>query len=86
MNKVLDELSKKISEKGLRVVFGLEAQGHIPTIERIIGEVSGEIDFKGETTFVDMAYDKYTWEKIGKEIGWCPFTAALSYFDYKNRK
>lgn len=33
-----------------------------------------------------MTYNKYVWEEIGREIGWCPFTATLSYFQSKNKQ
>lgn len=82
----MKEFFEKIDNESFNVVFGLEAQGHIPTIEKIIKESSGVIVFKGKQEFVDMTYDKTTWEKIGKEIGWCAFTAALSYFEYLSDK
>jgi len=31
-------------------------------------------------------YDKDFWEKMGRDVGWCPFTLALSYFEYLNAK
>jgi len=27
-------------------------------------------------------YIKYVWEKLGKELAWCPFTLALYYFEH----
>jgi hypothetical protein len=32
-----------------------------------------------------MTYSKHVWDGIGKIIGWCPFTAALSYFEWLNK-
>jgi len=29
----MEELFKQVEKKGLKVVFGLESQGHIPTIQ-----------------------------------------------------
>lgn len=66
-----------IPAKKVKVVFGLEAQGHLPTIERILNKWNDE---------VDMTYSIHVWEEIGREIGWCPFTAALHYFNYMNKK
>lgn len=40
MTDLLKDLVKKIEESGARVVFGLEAQGHIPTIERSLERIS----------------------------------------------
>lgn len=54
-----------------KVLFGLEQQGHIQTIEDIL-----------ERFGPGMEYSKEVWEIIGEKIGWCPFTAALSYFKY----
>ncbi len=73
-------------EKNVRVVFGLEAQGHIPTIQAEIkrwNELFKE-QYPNETP-IDMSYEKHVWEKIGKIIGWCPFTASLAYFDWLNK-
>jgi hypothetical protein len=51
-----------------KIRFGLEAQGHIPTIEAMLKEWGGS--------------SKYAWEAIGKKIGWCPFSACASYLSY----
>ena len=58
-----------IEKKGLKVLFGLEQQGHIATIEKILNEFGS-------------ATSEYVWEKIGKEIGWCPNAAARRYIEY----
>ena len=81
MSDLLDELSEKLEAKGLKPVFGLEAQGHLPTIEKILEKWNNH-----EYPDLDMVYSKCVWEEIGKEIGWCPFTAALSYFKIKNKQ
>lgn len=57
--------------KNVKVVFGLEAQGHIPTIEAILD---------------DLGSNDYAWEKIGKEIGWCDKTARNHYITYLIKK
>jgi hypothetical protein len=74
----MKELFEAAENKGLKVEFGLEAQGHIPTIEAELKRWN-----EGGT---DMTYCKAVWEGIGKKIGWCSFTAALSYFEYLNKK
>lgn len=73
-------------EKNVRVVFGLEAQGHIPTIQAEIKRwnESFKEQFPNEQP-IDMSYKKHVWEKIGKIIGWCPFTASLAYFEWLNK-
>ena len=55
----------------VKVKFGLEQQGHIPTIEKMLLEW-GRSDY-------------YIWQKIGKEIGWCPLTACSWYLEYVRR-
>ena len=72
------DLFESAEKKGLKVVFGLEAQGHIPTIEAELK--------KWNEYGTDMTYCKDVWNGIGKKIGWCSFTAALSYFEYLNKK
>lgn len=82
----MDELSKQIEKSGLRVVFGLEAQGYIPTIQAELKRWNDSfIDQFPNEKPLDMSYSKHVWEGIGKKIGWCPFTAALSYFEYLNK-
>ena len=68
----MEHLINSIQEKNYKIVFGLEQQGHIPTIERILDEFGSS--------------SEYVWEKIGKEIGWCPQTAAYYYIDYLRKK
>lgn len=74
----MKDLIDKLEEKGLKMVFGLEAQGHLPTIKRILDKWN-EPMIENQ---VDMTYSKCVWDEIGREIGWCPFTASLSYFQY----
>jgi len=62
-----EEVESKENENGLIIKFGLEKQGHIPTIERLLNETGS---------------NEYTWQKIGKEIGWCHTTAAYWYISY----
>jgi len=63
----MQRLADAIDEKGLKILFGLEQQGHIPKIEEMLK---------------DLGSTKMSWELIGKEIGWCPFTACASYVRY----
>ncbi len=68
-----------IEKEGVKIAFGLEAQGHIQTIEQVL------IYWNDNKYNVDMTYSKCVWDQIGKKIGWCPFTAALAYFKYKEQ-
>lgn len=63
-------------EKGIIIAFGLEAQGHIETIEK---------QMKGWKSS-DPKLSRYFWEYISKKIGWCPLSASLNYFKYLENK
>lgn len=79
----IDQLFSDMEKKGMKVVFGLEAQSHIPKIQAEIKRwnESYKQQFPNEPP-LDMIYSKHVWDGIGKIIGWCPFTAALSYFEW----
>ena len=74
MTEDIKYLADAIEAKGLKVVFGLEAQGHIKTIEDELARWDA-----------DMFYCVEVWRIIGRKIGWCPFTAAMDYMRYKNK-
>lgn len=78
------ELFEEAGNKDLKITFGLEAQGHIPIIEAELKRWNDSYkeQFPDEEDSLDMMYSKHVWESIGKIIGWCPFAAALSYFEY----
>ena len=69
----MEELFKKATEKGLKVTFGLQPK----QIELIEDKFKNYPNFKYNTTI---------WNDIGKEIGWCPLTAALYYFRYLEKQ
>lgn len=79
----MKELLTEEEIKGLKVVFGLEAQGHIPVIESELQRWNDSFTkmFPNEKD-VDMTFSTHVWERIGKKIGWDPFSAALHYFEY----
>lgn len=56
-----------------KVLFGLEAQGHIKTIEDYFAR------FEDKEL---MMYDCNAWSAISEKIGWSPFGAAMAYFKY----
>jgi hypothetical protein len=70
---LIQKLADAIEQKGLKVQFGLEQQGHIPTIEKMLAEFGS-------------ARSEYIWKKIGKAIGWEYTTAAFYYIEYLRRK
>lgn len=78
MNESIKNLVDAIEKSNCKIVFGLESQGHIPTIEAELKK------WNNNESDVDMTYTKVVWDSIGKKIGWCPMTASLSYFKYLN--
>ena len=66
----IKSLAEAIEKKGAKVQFGLKQQGHIETIEKHLAKYDSH----------RMRYNTQVWNDIGKEIGWCPLTAALWYF------
>lgn len=83
----MKEFLETIEKSNVKVVFGLEAQGHIPIIESEIKRWNESFKKQyPDSENVDMIYEKHVWEKIGKIIAWCPFSACLSYFEYLNNK
>lgn len=67
------ELLKRIEryeDSGAKIQFGLEAQGHIPYIER---------------TLAEKGFTYHTWQEIAKHIGWDVLTAVCYYQDYKDK-
>lgn len=64
-------------KRGFRVVFGLEAQGHIPLIEEKI--YSWYPLLTDENKF-------QVWEDIAKEIGWSGYAVCQGYIEYLQRK
>ena len=81
--EVLADLGEQLDMSGMKVVFGLEAQGHIPTIQKEIKRWNDAYkeQFPDEEP-LDMTYSKHVWDGIGNMIGWCPFAAALSYLEW----
>jgi len=57
----------------IKVQFGLEQQGHIPTIEKMLNEFGS-------------ARSEYIWQRIGQAIGWDYKTAAFYYVEYLRSK
>jgi len=75
MNKVIESIVERLDNS--KITFGLREE-QIAYIEDELKRFSnGEINGK---------YVKYIWEKLGKELYWEPFTLALYYFEYLDKK
>lgn len=76
--ELIDDFASKLSNP--EITFGLQAHD----IDRIEKELQRWKDMPPtlDGDRVDPKYIKYVWEKLGKELGWCPFTLALYYFEY----
>jgi len=79
-NKAIEHLIESIDNSNVRVTFGLQPN-HINSIETEIKRWN-ELPPLHDGEKADPKYIKYVWEKLGKELGWCPFTLALHYFKY----
>jgi hypothetical protein len=79
---IIDHLVTAMEKSGVKIVFGLKAQGHIETIENELKRWNENLKSDFPESDANMMYSKHVWESIGKMIGWCPFTAALNYFEY----
>ena len=77
MDKIISHLCEAIEKSGAKITFGLQSH-HIDHIE---AELQRCKDMP-----TDHKYIKYVWEKLGKELSWCPFTLSLYYFEYLEEK
>lgn len=80
----MDELLKALKDSGKKITFGLQ-EHHIEKIELELKRWN-EMPPLSDGLKVDPKYIKYVWEKLGKELAWCPFTLALYYFEYLENK
>ena len=78
----MDEFIDALDKANVKITFGLQPY-HIEAIEK---ELKRWNDMPPLASFpdqkVDPKYIKYVWEKLGKELGWEPFTLCLYYFEY----
>ena len=82
----MDELIDAMNNKHVKVTFGLQ-QYHIEAIEK---EFKRWRDMPQLKSFPDYEckpqYMKGVWDGLGKQLGWCPFTLCLYYFEYLEDK
>lgn len=77
MSFLLSIIPKSLTK--MKITFGLQKKH----IEHIEAEFQRWKDMPSENRHkYDPKYKLYVWEKLGKELGWCPFTLALYYFQY----
>lgn len=77
---VISHLGDAMEKANVKITFGLQVH-HIDHIESELqrwNDMPPTID--GDKA--DPKFIKYVWEKLGKELGWCPFTLALYYFEH----
>ena len=86
MESLISDLTGKDNESNFKILFGLEAQGHIPTIQSELKRWNDSYREQFPNEPLDMKYSKDVWEGIGKIIGWCPFSAALEYFKWLEKQ
>jgi hypothetical protein len=76
-NKAVNKLIDALESNDAKITFGLQTW-QIEVIEK-------ELERFGNRE-INAKYVKYIWEKLGKELAWCPFTLALYYFEYIDNK
>lgn len=81
---IIGHLCEAIEKSGTKLTFGLQPH-HIKSIETEIQRWNDMPPLLDEQK-VDPKYIKYMWEKLGIELGWCPFTLCLYYFEYLEQK
>jgi hypothetical protein len=78
----MDELIDALHNKEVKITFGLQPY-HIEAIEK---EMQRWRDMPPLASFPDKKvnplYMKYVWDALGRQLGWCPFTLCLYYFEY----
>lgn len=74
------ELGDAIEKAGLKITFGIQPH-HIEAIEAELKRWN-EMPPTSDGDKANPKYIKYVWEKLGRELGWEPFTLALYYFEY----
>ena len=77
-------LSDAIEKANVKITFGLQPD-HIEAIENELQRWR-DMPPLSDGEKPDPKYMKYVWEKLGKELAWCPFTLALYYFEYLEDK
>jgi hypothetical protein len=80
----MQHLIDAIANSGSKMTFGLQPK-HIEAIEMEIDRWNN-IKIESDDTKIDMKFSKHVWDKLGKELGWCPFTLCLYYFEYLEDK
>jgi hypothetical protein len=80
----IEHLVELLEKNNAKMTFGLQPH-HIETIETELQRWKDmPPHFEGD--LADPKYIFYVWERLGKEIGWEPFTLALYYFKHLETK
>ena len=77
---VISHLCDAIEKANVKITFGLQTH-HIEHIEAELQRWK-DMPPTSDGEKADPKYIKYVWEKLGKELAWCPFTLALYYFEH----
>lgn len=80
-----DTMADAMEKKKVRITFGLQPE-HIETIESELKRWTIPVLFRGEMITADMKYSKGFWDSTAKIVGWCPFTLAMHYLEYLEKK
>lgn len=79
--KPVNDLSEAIELNNVKVTFGLQPH-HIEAIEKEFNRWNDMPPLKSGLPKSDMRFSRFVWEELGKQLGWCPFTLSLYYWEY----
>ena len=80
--KPIQHLADAIEASGNKIIAGLQPD----QIERIEAERCRRNLSTTTDGSIDVVYNKFFWDELGKEFSWHPFTLALCYFEHKSLK
>jgi len=78
--KAFEHLINAIAKADCKITFGLQPS-HTKHIETEMQRWR-DMPPTSDGGKANPRYIRYVWEKLGKELGWCPFTLALYYFKH----
>jgi hypothetical protein len=79
--KPIEDLVDAMDKAKVKITFGLTPR-HIEAIEREFKRWEDMPPLKSGLPKADMRFSRYVWENLGKELGWCPFTLSLYYWEF----
>ncbi len=77
--KAFQHFMDQLEKKDMKITFGLK-ESDIQKIEQELTKWDAIIADDYDLRVGWGKYNRHFWEKMGKELSWCPLTLALWYF------